>query len=176
MQIQTQLLLPKDLNLLHHHSHTCVRTEDDAKELLKKKQNCQKPFLATLKEVFKRQAGILGGDGWRHFFNNDILLHTVVNPNIIFAKKYRSWHNVILSKEERLIWNYIIYLHSMRFLKTQEFQNIFFLHSRRKLTFWSAFSFSSKLWVAVSRLVWVWANSFSSCCIFFSRASTSSFA
>ena len=45
-----------------------------------------------------------------------------------------------------------------------------------RLTFWSAFSFSSKLWVEVSRLVWVWVNSFSSCCIFFSRASTSSLA
>ena len=45
-----------------------------------------------------------------------------------------------------------------------------------KLTFWSDFSFSSKFLVAVSRLVWVWDNSFSSCCIFFSNASTSSLA
>ena len=92
-------------------------------------------------------------------------------------KKYRSWHNVILSKEKRKVdMELYIHLHSMRFLKKQEFQNIFFLYCRRKLTFWSAFSFSSKLWVAVSRLVWVWANSFSNCCIFFSRASTSSLA
>ena len=45
-----------------------------------------------------------------------------------------------------------------------------------KLTFWSDFSFSSKFLVAVSRLVWVCDNSFSSCCIFFSNASTSSLA
>ena len=44
------------------------------------------------------------------------------------------------------------------------------------LTFWSAFSFSSKFLVAVSRLVCVWTSSFSNCCIFFSRASTSSLA
>lgn len=47
---------------------------------------------------------------------------------------------------------------------------------RHALTFCSAFSFSSSLWVAVSRFVWVWASSFSNCCIFFSRASTSSLA
>ena len=44
------------------------------------------------------------------------------------------------------------------------------------LTFWSAFSFSSRLWVAWSRFVWVWVSSCSNCCIFFSNASTSSFA
>lgn len=44
------------------------------------------------------------------------------------------------------------------------------------LTFCSAFSFSSRFLVAVSRLVWVCDNSFSNCCIFFSRASTSSLA
>ena len=46
----------------------------------------------------------------------------------------------------------------------------------KKLTFWSAFSFSSKFLVAVSSFVWVSLNSFSNCPIFFSRASTSSLA
>ena len=92
--------------------------------------------------------------------------NTVLGTTSFWARK----------KERSKLMELYIHLHSMRFLKKQEFPNIFFLHSRRKLTFWSAFSFSSKLWVAVSRLVWVWANSFSNCCIFFSRASTSSLA
>ena len=46
----------------------------------------------------------------------------------------------------------------------------------KKLTFWSAFSFSSKFLVAVSSFVWVSLNSFSNWTIFFSRASTSSLA
>ena len=52
------------------------------------------------------------------------------------------------------------------------------LHTLRmkKLTFWSAFSFSSKFLVAVSSFVWVSLNSFSNWTIFFSRASTSSLA
>ena len=50
------------------------------------------------------------------------------------------------------------------------------LRNRDRHTFWRAFSFSSRLCEAVSRLVCVCASSFSSCCIFFSSCSTSSFA
>ena len=45
-----------------------------------------------------------------------------------------------------------------------------------KLTFWRAFSFSSKFLVAVSSFVWVSVNSVSNWPIFFSSASTSSLA
>lgn len=42
------------------------------------------------------------------------------------------------------------------------------------LTFWRALSFSSSLALAANSCSWAWSRSFSSCCIFFWRARTSS--